>query len=257
MKRSNPTTAAACPDAPRRIGLIGAGRIAMPIIDAWTAGGLPGWTISGVLARGERELGPLRSTGNAEKFFLAGHDLIIEAAGPAALAAHGERALDVADVWTVSAAALADAMLFGKLEAAARQAGHRLRVMPGAFAGLDGVATAAVDLQATLQLDIDLPPGKGQRQLRFSGTAREAALRYPGSANVAAAAALAGPGLDKSRVDVSHPGPTPQYHLALTATSRYGTVRVAVSPRVGPGIHPVAANLIAMLRREMLAVWVG
>lgn len=245
-----------CP-LPRRLGLIGCGRIATPIIETWLNGGLPGWTVTGVLARGVHSVGAVLSTDNTDAFFAEPYDLIVETAGPLALAAHGARALAVADVWTVSAAALADAPVFEALQAAGSQAGHRLRVLSGAIAGLDGVAMASVDPAAVLQLDIDLMPGDGPRALVFSGTVRAAAARYPNSVNVAVAAALAGPGMDRTHVQVSHPGAGSRHQLALVATSRYGTVRASVEPLVGPGVHPVAASLIAALRRELQTVWVG
>lgn len=243
--------------APSRLGIIGCGQIARPIIDTWHGGGLPGWQISGVLARKARSVGPLQSTADTEAFFGAGHDLIIETAGPAALAEHGARALAVAHVWTVSAAALADAALFDALQAAGRRAGHRLRIVSGAIAGLDGVAMASVDPDAVLQLDIDLMPGDGPRRHVFSGSVRHAAAAFPDSVNVAAAAALAGPGLDAARIAIHHPGPVPQHRLALTAISRYGCVHAWTEPRVGPGLHPVAASLIAALRSERQTIWVG
>lgn len=241
----------------RRLGLIGCGRIALPIIDAWRAGELPGWTVGGVLARHAHAFGGLRSTGDIDAFLAGGYDLIIEAAGPAALAEHGVRALETADVWSVSAAALADARLAAALDAAGRRTGHRLRLLPGAMAGLDGVSMACVDPQATLQLDVDLMPGPGPRASVFEGTVREAAVRFPDSVNVAAAAALAGPGMDVARIAVSHPGPVAQHRLALTCTSRYGTVRASVEPQVGPGVHPVSASLIAALHRLSKVIWVG
>ncbi len=241
----------------RRLGLIGCGRIATPVVEAWRNGDLSGWTIAGVLARGVHAVGSLQSTADAEDFFAQPYALILETAGPAALATHGVRALVHADVWTVSAAALADATLLGALENAGGRSGHRLRVLPGAIAGLDGVSMASVDPEAALRLDIDLMPGEGPRVQIFSGTVREAAARYPDSVNVAAAAALAGPGMDKACITISHPGPVPQHRLSLTATSRYGEVQSSVSPRVAPGVHPVAACLIAALQRELKTVWVG
>lgn len=245
------------PQPERRLGMIGFGRIALPIIDCWNDGGLPGWTVAGVLARGSRQRGPVRSTDDAEAFFGKPFDLIIEAAGPSALAAHGERALGLADVWTVSAAALADATLFERLHDAGVRTGHRLRVMPGAIAGLDGVAMASVDPAAELRLDIDLLPGPGPRVLVFSGSVREAAMRFPDSVNVAAAAALAGPGLDKAQINVYHPGPVSRHRLALSVTSCFGVVQASVEPLRGPGVHPVAACLIAALRAESRSIWSG
>ena len=259
MTDSSPSSPSPPPSAcaPRRLGLIGCGRIARPIIDNWRDGGLPGWAITGVLARGKREFGVVHSTDDAEAFFGAGHDLIIEAAGPSALAAFGVRALRMAHVWTVSAAALADAALFDALQAAGHKAGHRLRVLTGAIAGIDGVAMASLDPQAVLQLDIDLPPGDGPRELVFSGSVREAAMRYANSVNVAVAAALAGPGLDSARIDVHRPGSVPQHRLALSAKSRYATVYASVGHVRGSGVHPVAACLIGALRQELKTVWVG
>lgn len=245
------------PRGPRRLGLIGCGRIALPVIHAWREGGLPGWTISGVLARGTRDLAGLHSTDDAEAFFGAGHELIVEAAGPQALAAHGVRALGAAELWTVSAAALADPALFDALQEAGRRAGHRLRVLPGAIAGLDGVALAALDPQATLQLDIELMPGDGPRARVFSGSVREAARRFPDSVNVAVAAALAGPGLDRARIHIDHPGPVAQHRLALRVSSRWATVQAHVDHQHGAAVHPVAAALIAALRQQSATIWVG
>lgn len=193
------------PAAQRRLGLIGCGRIGLPIIDCWNEGGLPGWTIAGVLARGLHPRGAMYSTDDAGAFFATSFDLIIEAAGPPALAAYGARGLRLADVWTVSAAALADHALLEALH------------VTGAQAGLDGVAMASADSQAVLRLDIDLLPGP--RALVFSGSVREAALRFPDSVNAAVAAALAGPGLDKAWIDVYHPGPVPQHRLVRIPTN--------------------------------------
>jgi hypothetical protein len=75
--------------------------------------------------------------------------------------------------------------------------------------------------------------------------------------NVAVAAALAGPGLDRTRIEVSHPDPATPQRLALNVKSRYGSCTTATSPRVGAGIHPVAASVIAALRNELKTVWVG
>ena len=180
--------------------------------------------------------------------------MIVEAAGPRALAEHGARALAIADVWTVSGAALADHRLLQTLEEAGRSSGHRLRVVSGAIAGLDGVSAAAVDPAMELQLQIELPPE--HPRAFFDGTVRQAAQRFPDSVNVAVAAALAGPGLDRARVEVRNPE-GPRHRLALSARSRFGSLGAWTEPRLEPGAHPVAACLIAALRRELQTVWAG
>jgi aspartate dehydrogenase len=237
----------------RRFALIGAGRIAQPVIEAWRAGELPGWQLESVLTRQPRQIDGVRSTTDAAAFFAGGHVLVVDTAGPAALALHACAALASADVWTVSAVALADPQLFAKVEETARRSGHRL--LHGAAAGLDGVAAACVDPDAVLHLQIDLPPGGGPPGVIFSGTVREAARRFPDSVNVAVTLAFAGAGLDRTRIEVSHPDPATPYRLALRVSSRYGTCVVETSPRVGPGVHPVAASVIAALRNELKTVW--
>lgn len=246
--------------APRRVGVIGCGRIARPVLQALQAGEAPGWVLGSVLARSPRTIGAATVTDDVATFLAASHDLVIEAAGPAALATHGERALLAADVWTVSAAALADRDLHLRLEAACLRGGHRLRLLTGAIAGLDGVATVAVDPDAELRLEVDLPTGAGAPAasspvLLFRGSVRDAAAAFPDGVNVAVAAALAGPGMDRAVIDVVRP--VSGHRLALAASSRYGRVRAVLEPAGDPRWHPVAAGIIACLRRESRAIWAG
>ncbi len=237
--------------------LIGHGRIGAAVVQAWQGGALPGWQLTGVLVRQCPAAAPPWLTTDREALLAQRPDVVVEAAGPQSLALHAEAALRVADVWTVSPAALADADLMDRIERAGTASGHRLRVLPGAMAGLDGVAMGAVDPAAALTLEVELRPDGQPAALLFEGSVREAARRFPDSVNVAAAAALAGPGLDAAQIRVSRPGPTPSNRLALTSDGAYGTVAAQVVPRVGPGIHPVAACIVAALRRHRAVVWVG
>jgi aspartate dehydrogenase len=180
--------------------------------------------------------------------------VIVEAAGPQALAMHGARALAIADVWTVSGSALADASLFEALLDAGRNSGHRLRLVAGAIAGLDGVSAAAVDPAMELTLEIDLPPDAPFSS--FNGSVREAAQRFPESVKVAVAAALAGSGLDRSTIEVRN-ATGPRHRLALSARSRFGSLGAWTEPSLEPQAHPVAACLIAALRREVQTIWAG
>lgn len=261
---------------PRRFGLIGRGRIGGAVIDAWRSGALPGWQLCAVLARGSRPAAAVAGARDGDTSALAsapeasdtgiplvddidallrsGCDLVVEAAGAQAFAAHACCVLAVCDLWAVSPTPLADPALQAAVDAAERRSGRRLRILSGAIAGLDGVAMICVDTDAQLHLEIDLPPDGGPPGLVFRGTVREAALRFPDSVNVAVAAALAGPGLDRARIEVSRPAARERHRLALRATSRYGSVEVAVDPRVAPGVHPVAASIVAALRAADRAV---
>jgi len=187
-------------------------------------------------------------------FFAQKYDVIVEAAGPQALAMHGARALAVADVWTVSGAALADKVFFEQLSSIGRDSGHRLRLVAGAIAALDGVSAAAVDPAMELALQIDLPPGHSSDS--FQGSVRGAAERFPENVNVAVAAALAGPGLDRSTIEVRN-ATGPRHRLALSAQSRFGSLGAWTEPSLQPEAHPVAACLIAALRREVQTIWAG
>jgi len=243
--------------AARRLGLIGCGRIGAPVLAAGQAGQLPGWEVCSVLVRrADARREPLFTTEPAA-FLATRPELVVEVAGPLALASMGEQVLRCADLWTTSGAALADEALLRRLEATGRGSGHRLRILPGAFAGLDGVAAAAAAPGSTLHLRIEMLPGPAPAEQRFSGSVREAAQRFPNAVNVAVAAALAGPGLDATSIEVRHPGPVARNRLVLHAQSAAGTLHVEVQPELGQGVHPVACNVIAALRREMQVVWVG
>ncbi len=241
----------------RRLGLIGAGGIGGPVFAASQAGQLPGWEVCGVLVRRVDAQRDHLFTTELGVFLATRPDLIVEVAGPMALAAMGEQLLRRAETWTVSAAALVDEALVQRLEAVGRECGHRLRILPGALAGLDGVAAAAAAPGTKLQLDIELLPGPGMAELRFGGSVREAARRFPNAVNIAVAAALAGPGLDATRVDVRHPGPVARHRLMVHAESAAGTLKVEVQPELRQAVHPVACGVIAALRREMQVIWVG
>jgi len=73
-------------DSPRRLGLIGCGRIALPVIEARRRQQLRGWQLDAVLSRYPRQIDGVHSTIDPEQFFARGHDLIVELAGPRALA---------------------------------------------------------------------------------------------------------------------------------------------------------------------------
>ena len=241
----------------RRLGLVGCGRIGAPVLAAWRSGQLPGWEICSVLVHRARPADDALFTTDLDHFLSTTPELVVEVAGPSVLAAVGESVLRRAPLWTTSPAALADDTLLQRLQAAGRDTGHRLRVLSGAMAGLDGVAAVTAAPHVALSLNIELLPGPGAAQTRFVGSVREAAARFPHAVNVAVAAALAGPGLDASRIEVRHPGPVARNRLALRATSAAGSVEVEVQPELGQGVHPVACSVIAALRRETLVVWVG
>lgn len=243
----------------KRIGVIGCGRIGGPVIEAIQAGNAGENTVVAVLAKHQHDLGGLVTLVDRDAFFKHSFDLIIDAATPDGLPDFGKQALQTADVWTVNAAALADAELYQSLESTARQYKNRLRVLSGAIAGLDGVAALAVDSDARVSAEISVAPSEEGQNILFQGTAREAAKHYPESVNAAVTASLAGAGLDKTEIKVVQPGANEERKLSLSAQSKYGQLNVTTVPVVRPDkrIHSVAASIIAALKREDKFIWVG
>jgi aspartate dehydrogenase len=143
-------------------------------------------------------------------------DFAIECAGHDGLQMFGADILrEGIPLGVLSAGALAHADILRELEEASKAGGVQLEILSGAIAGLDALrALRGADLRE-VQLTSRKPPsawrGSAAEEVTdlgacaeavelFSGSAREAARLYPKNANVAAAAALAGLGLDRTEV---------------------------------------------------------
>lgn len=188
-------------------------------------------------------------------------DLVIDCGGHQALAAHGPVALALGiDVMTVSLGALADMQIEQSLTDAAIKGGARLQLLSGAIGGLDALRSAAAGsltqvsytgrkppngwrgspAEAVIDLDnISVPTA------HFSGTARHAALQYPKNANVAAAVAFAGIGLDQTSVQlIVDPTVTENIH-EVSATGDFGTFHFTIAGKGLPE-NPRSSSLAAM-----------
>ncbi len=240
--------------------MIGCGSIGRPVARALRAGTAGPHTLTAVLARTARDLDGFPVGADPEAFLAARHDLIVEAAGPAAFRALVPAALERADVWAVSPIPLGDAALEREVRRISAATGHALRIAPGALAAFDGIAAAVAGGLESLDVFVDLGPGdQAERELLFEGTAREVAHRFSEGVNVAVAAALAGPGLDATRVRVTRPPRgSPGRTMGFTVRSRAGVFELTSRPRVVPAedIHTVAASLVAMLRGHAMGILV-
>lgn len=165
-------------------------------------------------------------------------DLVVEAAGRPAVAEWGEAALTAAAAFAVaSTSAFTDDALLSRLVDVAERHGSRILVPPGALAAVDALAAAATLPIETVVHRIVKPPaawkgtpaetmarldGLASAVTFFTGSAREAAERFPQNANVAAISALAGIGLDRTRVElVADPAVAGNGH-SLTAVGDFG-----------------------------------
>ena len=188
-------------------------------------------------------------------------DLLIDCAGHEGLAAHGASALARGiDVLTLSLGALADDDLAKTLTQAAGRGGGRLHLASGAIGALDALRAARVGGLTKVSYTGRKPPAGWlgspaedvldlsevtQATPHFEGSARDAALRYPKNANVAAAVALAGIGFDDTDVAlIADPQATGNTH-EITAQGAFGRSFFQITGNSLPD-NPRSSALAAM-----------
>jgi len=142
---------------------------------------------------------------------------------------------------------LADPALSAELLATAGAGG--LLIPSGAIAGIDGLLAArTAGLQRASYTSVKPPPawlgtpaqgmvegdGGRRRTVLFEGTAREAALAYPKNVNVGVTVALAGLGMDATRVSlVSDPEAGGPLGI-VEAAGDFGTFRFEILAYASP-----------------------
>jgi len=147
-------------------------------------------------------------------------DAVLEAASHDAVRQHLVAFLDGGvSVVVLSAGALADDTLREAAEAAARRSGALLYVPSGGIGGLDALKTACLAGVDEASIQVAKPPaawkgipyveGRGVALDRltgpvtlFEGPAREGVPHFPQNVNIAAVLALAGIGMDRTRLKV-------------------------------------------------------
>ncbi len=179
-------------------------------------------------------------------------DLVVEAAGRAAILQWAPAALAAAPaVILASTSALADDGMLARLAALADRHGSRIDIPSGAIGGLDALASAAVLGLDDVVHQIVKPPRAwtgtpaerlldlarmSERAVFFSGTARQAAADYPQNANATVVTALAGIGMDRTRVElIADPAATLNGHR-ITASGPFGRMEITLENR------PLATN---------------
>ena len=208
--------------AMQRVALIGYGAIAAGVVQTLPRHADGRLAIVGVLARPDgaatarARLGDVPVFARLEDLLGARPDIVVECAGHAALAAHGEAVLAAGiDLIVVSTGALADDALAQGLRRAAR--GARILIPAGAVGGIDALAAmrlggldsvryrsikppaAWVGTPADEAIDLDRIAAP---TVAYRGVAREAARLFPKNANVAATIALAGIGFERTQVEI-------------------------------------------------------
>ena len=143
-------------------------------------------------------------------------DVVAECASHTAVRDYGPAVLETgSDLVVISIGALSNDALRERLVQAAQTGGARLILPPGAIGGIDALAAARLSGLESVVYTGHKPPlawrgtpaerlvaldSLNEAAVFFEGSARKAAEDYPFNANVAAALALAGIGLDATKV---------------------------------------------------------
>jgi len=203
----------------KKIMLIGFGVMAQEVLARLPAGVTPGWILArehhhpAILSRFDGQVKAIVSPEQCD----GEPDLVLECASQQAVGEYAEAIL--LRGWRlaiVSTGALANEVLHQRLRRACSQ-GRQLIPLSGAVAGLDGLAAAKVGGLLSVMYQACKSPESWRgsraetlldlntittRQVFFRGSAREAAQQFPANANVAATIALAGMGMDLTRVEL-------------------------------------------------------
>lgn len=257
-----------------RVALIGFGAIGQAVA-AELAAGTGGPRLEAVLVRPQyaedaRRRLPETVSVRTELSALLDHDpdLVVECAGQEAVRSHAPDILRAGRrLMVVSTGALATPDFLDDLVAQARPPAQLL-VPAGAIAGLDGLGALKVAGLTSVTYTSTKPPlawrntpaeevvaldALRERAVFFEGSARDAALRYPKNANLAATVALAGLGFERTTVrlvaDPAAEGNTGTIHAesAIGAMSVTMAGRASANPKTSAS---TACSLVHAIRAQ-------
>lgn len=260
----------------KTVGLLGYGAIGEYVAARWSVLA-PRYRLVSVFGRSHRLrtipeplLDGCECTDDADRFLAIHTDVVVEAVGHEvsrrlvpALLEQGRA------VYLLSVGILADDDLAARLDHAARSGGGELRIPAGALAGFDGLQALTRAGEAVVRYVSRKPPVAWRNTpaearcdldaLRepvvfFEGTAREAARLFPKNVNLGAAVALAGVGLDATRVALVADPTVTENVGAVEAKGAIGTIEITVSGGATPG-NPktstlAAASVVSALLRD-------
>jgi aspartate dehydrogenase len=202
-------------------------------------------------------------------------DLVIECAPAHLLPEIAEPFLRVGkEVVVLSVGALLE---YPHLLDLAKEQGGTISVPTGALVGLDAVGAAAEGEIRSLRLTTRKPPaglvgapgieesgidleGLTEPVRVFAGTAREAVRGFPANLNVAVALSLAGPGPDRTEVEVwADPSVTKNTHtIVMQSDVADLTMTIENVPSENPRTGRITAlSVISMLRKRNAPLRVG
>lgn len=244
---------------PLRVGLIGLGAIGSGLAELVAADPDSRLVLVGALVREParpRDV-PMPLTDSLDELLRLAPDVVAEAAGHEALRAWGPACLRASvPLVLLSAGALASESFERELQRAAAEGGSSAAIASGGIGGLDLLGSAAEGgLEHVRHTIVKAPRSLGLDASAsgevFRGSAREAALRFPQNANVAATVAIAGVGLDASEVVITADPTAARTRHVVEARGAFGEftleLRSAVSRR-----NPRTAALVGMSLKQTL-----
>ncbi len=262
-----------------RVGLLGFGAIGKRVAETAASGQLEGIKLVTALVRSPRASagdGP-DITHDPDWFFRYRLDVVVEGAGHQAVRDHAVRALENgADLYVTSVGAFTDTALLDRVVDAARVNDCRVYLPSAGIGGLDMLASLAQGGLDEAVITVRKDPGswKGtpgealvdldslsRPHTLFDGSVREGAKLYPQNVNISAATALAGIGLDRTRV-VIVADPTIATHVCeITARGPLGSMRfvedLVPSPENRKTSTLVGHAIVKTLRNRMATLVIG
>jgi aspartate dehydrogenase len=191
-----------------------------------------------------------------DEFLSSEPGVVVEVAGHEALREYGPAVLAAGiDLYFIAVGALADEAFEKQFRAAAAASDGQARVVSGAIGALDAISAAAVGglervthttrKPATTLLSAEEAATLTEAREMFRGPAREGALIFPESVNVAAAVSLAGIGLDRTELCVlADPGIDRNRH-EVEAVGEFGHLRFEIQ-NIPSQDNARSARLVAM-----------
>jgi aspartate dehydrogenase len=251
----------------QRVAIIGRGAIGGEVARAIIGGEIPGYEVMVVMS--------LRSGSGSEdcpvvtslqEVLRHQPDIVIEAAGVDAFSAHVPLFLaEGVDVLAISLAAMARQDTEGQVQRALSNGSARLLLASGAIGALDALSAAregGLDRVTVVQrkpaatlLNSDQARQLVEPLIIKKSSAREAALDFPRNSNIVAAAALAGIGLDATRVTVIADPAATTNSVELEAYGKFGELKLIMANIPSPSNPRTALlpamSIIAALRRRI------
>lgn len=252
---------------PLRVGMIGLGAIGRRVVELAADHTDDQIHVVGALVREParpRNGVDIPLVGSVPELLALHPDVVVEASGHDGLREHGPAVLrSGCDLLFLGVGALADPILEQELIAAAIEGGSTAQVASGAIGALDAISAASVGGVSKVTHNVRKPartllPHDEADALEeplelFRGPAREGALIFPESINVAAAVSLAGIGLDRTEVCVIADPSVDRNRHEVEVEGEFGWMRFEIRG-IPTEENPKTGRLVAMsvVRQLML-----